>query len=746
MPINNSGELSFFWPSVQDAEYYKVRFYKNNSYSFIASTSETGYQVTGLSEGNSVSGDVYHIIDDQPSIDKYSLPTQYFDVFNFHDLNKSLVFSGMSLNGIPLNLSSISNITTASGISFNKQSTINVLIQNPRDNLNINYFEEEPFLTGIKYRSVYLLSDNVDYTQVDNFTFSSENPGSTSRSYITEIIAEDYYGSGITGNINIYNQPIELQSLNISKTAKDTGLLNDFSLTYTTDAEYVDYSFYDNPYITGTPFLTGRSNDPYEFSVTLPLGTTGYLELVPYDWFGSGIKYSEPNYFYSESTDLSTITYNTFNSINVSHDSDFGFAEVLASYSDTSESGSFIYLSVDSGNSSSFDGNSLLTGELYSSSGYSFNYFDHLNENHFEIIGQNVKTQPFFFNFKLIQSGTHNLEAESQIQFNARVPSIENANIAFDYDNGITSLNFITEPFYTYTGVDVLISGSNNSSYQLYSGSGFSDSNLDYYADIQLVHSQNHNFIFDSSFVSGSGVMPSVSFSLANFSPIENIASFSLTNETTAPINQILCYGKYSLESIESSGYIGDNLSGFLNFNDYPNHQLQDVSLNLNSFPAPTGIHANQIYPSTGIGFTGAYESGTHFMYRFVPYNGYGAGHVTDAIPYEFFLNASTQEQQESIEDLNEKVNELNNAKVSMYSDSVNIPSGNYSLTVDYSVAGFTDIPHVVGILSTNNNDDPILGLILSGDPTTTSSTFILSDQVDSTGYKLKYIASEDII
>lgn len=746
MSVSNTGVLNFTWPEVQDAEYYKLKFYKNESYSRAANTSETGFQITGLREGDSVYVDVYNFINGQTSIEKFTSPVQSVDVFNFHNFNQSLAFSGISLDGVPLDLTFNANAITASGVSLNENSSINLFIQNPRDNNTISYFNEEPFLTGVKYRSVYSLSDNTNYTEASDFNFITTNPGKLSRSYTTEVIVQDYYGSGITGYIFASGQLPQVSSLKTFRTTTETGLSIDFIGEYSSRLQYIDYFFYDNPHHTGNSFVSGSVSDSNRFSVSIPLDTTGYLQLLPHDWFGSGELYSEPDYFYSNISSTTEESYNSFDNVSVDYGSSFGFANIFAQYSDISNSGSLIYFSIDSGNNSKFNSDSLFTGQLNNASGYEWNYFNYLDPDQFVDSSFNNTKQPFFVNFKLIQDQSNVLEAEDQIQFNAATPSIRNSNIIFNYQQGLTSLQFSTFPNYTYTGIDILISGKNDSNYHTYTGSLLSVNDIEYYADIQLVHSQDDSIVFDASFASGSGSMPSLEFERTDFNEVESIANFYLSNPTSIPINGISAYGRYSFHNIEGSGYIGDTLSGLLNFEDYLNYESQNAIIGLNSLPAPTGITRNDIYTSTGIGFTGFYESGAHFQYRFLPNNGYGTGHATPSIPYEFFFNAITEKHQDSLDALSDQVENLENLAVSLYSDNVTIASGDCSVTVDYSVAGFTGVPHVVGTLSTVNQDDPILGFVLSGEPTSTSASFILSDQVTSTGYKLKYLASENII
>ena len=63
-------------------------------------------------------------------------------------------------------------------------------------------------------------------------------------------------------------------------------------------------------------------------------------------------------------------------------------------------------------------------------------------------------------------------------------------------------------------------------------------------------------------------------------------------------------------------------------------------------------------------------------------------------------------------------------------------------VTVDYTKAGFATPPSVVGTMVSYNPDDPIMGIQLSGQPTTTGATFVFSDELPSTGYTLEVLSA----
>ena len=68
--------------------------------------------------------------------------------------------------------------------------------------------------------------------------------------------------------------------------------------------------------------------------------------------------------------------------------------------------------------------------------------------------------------------------------------------------------------------------------------------------------------------------------------------------------------------------------------------------------------------------------------------------------------------------------------------------SGVSSITINYSSAGFTSEPAVVGTLRSTGANDPIIGVQLSGAPSTTSATFVFSDSIPSDNYTFDVLAS----
>ena len=77
-----------------------------------------------------------------------------------------------------------------------------------------------------------------------------------------------------------------------------------------------------------------------------------------------------------------------------------------------------------------------------------------------------------------------------------------------------------------------------------------------------------------------------------------------------------------------------------------------------------------------------------------------------------------------------------------VYAVQEDVSEGAISVTIDYSSVGFASAPAVVGSLTSYVADDPIIGVQLSGNPSTSSAVFMFSDEIPSTGYKIDVLAS----
>lgn len=752
MPTNNTGVISFNWNVDPDADFYKVKFYKNDTFSNLISTAYTSYDFSGVQEGDFVRGDLYSVKDGQVALTKTELTGQSFDVYNFHDIGKGLQFSGFNVNGIGQNfiIDSHSHYVS-SGRYFEGQAIIDIDITNPRNDSSISYFTQEPFLTGIKSRSIYDLNDSITtFTAVDAFSMPAYNTGTGGRDFIFQIVADDYYGESITGNIYLTNQPVELTTVSILSETTGNQFENNISLFYSTTPTGLEYVVYHDSNFTGTFLTSGITNQTDNIDISIPTGVTGYLKMIPYDWFGSGLHYYHGEYLYSDAIEYDPDIMNNITNEIVELQEEFGVVQVRADYNNVNLTGSYFALSIDPDTSSKFTSNSYHTGLFDSlSTGFNFNYMNHYNSSEVFTV-YDTKYQNFIFNLDLFKSGSSTLEASRQIEFAANTPSIIFSGINHDYLNGLTALNFITEPEYSFTGVDILFSGQYESAYRLYSGESFITGEIDYHADIKLVKADDHSLVFDSTFISGSGLTPSLEVEISPTIPVEAMAIIDVNlSADSPPVNAVNVYSKKAfLDTSTGVEGLSDNLNEFSEFNDYLNYFFNQSNTGPNTFHAPTGITANQTYTFESADTTGTYSSGSYFLYKFLPINGYGSGNVSDNVLVNYPANTFTESQNENISNIEDEVAALAGGGGSaggstVYCRTVDISQGVSSFSIDYSDANFTVAPHIVGSLSTSGPDDPILSFIISGEPTTGAATFFLSDTTDSDKYKLKYFASQ---
>jgi len=77
-----------------------------------------------------------------------------------------------------------------------------------------------------------------------------------------------------------------------------------------------------------------------------------------------------------------------------------------------------------------------------------------------------------------------------------------------------------------------------------------------------------------------------------------------------------------------------------------------------------------------------------------------------------------------------------------VYAIQEDVDEDSISVTIDYSSVGFATAPAVVGSLTSYIANDPIIGIQLSGNPSTSSAVFMFSDEIPSTGYKIDVLAS----
>ena len=73
---------------------------------------------------------------------------------------------------------------------------------------------------------------------------------------------------------------------------------------------------------------------------------------------------------------------------------------------------------------------------------------------------------------------------------------------------------------------------------------------------------------------------------------------------------------------------------------------------------------------------------------------------------------------------------------------TIDVTMGSSEASVNYASVGFASAPKVVGTIMSTDSNDPIMGIMLKGAPATTGATFMLSDEVSTSNYKIQILAS----
>ncbi|MCH1416286.1 MAG: hypothetical protein L7S72_03680 [Flavobacteriales bacterium] len=733
MALPTTGYIDFNWTPTPDVDGYYLHVYKNGTNFNTFNLSTNSFRLSGLKEGDFAHARVYSYIGSNTSRNYTSLARQTIPVFNFHVSGKTFEFNKLSLNNKSLNFSETVSGYHATGQYSNNQSLLSFSVINPRDDSTLSYFGEDPFFSGAQYKAKRELTE-LESFDLNSFTFSSKN-SYDSRNYTAQIVVNDYYGSGITGNIHLNNEPISINSVTLQNAYLDDSTATISIIPkYSTTATGVEYILYDDDTLS-TYHNSGITASVSNFSTTIPFDSTGFLHLRPYDWFGSGHLLERNQLIYLSSEEF--IPKNAIKNFRIENDETPNYLTVYADYNNITTSGSYFTLSIDPDASQSFGGDSYFTGVIEDlTSGFLFNSFDNRTGDH----------ENFYFNLNLHQSGSNSFEDSAQKFSFSPKPKFLTSGISFDYVNGITTLEFDSEPEYSFSGIDVLFSGQDTMSYELYSGTFYQSGDIEVQASVKLVNSDDNSQVFDQINFSGSGDNQFLKASLFGgaFNAADGLIYFSLENSRpSVSINSINVYSQPSL--VETSISIGEELSGVRIFKNYTNH-FQEVT-SIGNYPslAPTGMGRNIVYDSTGVGFTGEYESGRHFVYRFEPVNGYGTGQATDPITAEYTLNPISENTENALIDLEGAVSELGST-ISYYITTSGIESGVCHMNVDWS----TEFdPSTAPIISSNvisyNPDDHIIGSQISGFPTISGATFIFTDDIPNTGYFLNITAIEPL-
>jgi len=373
---------------------------------------------------------------------------------------------------------------------------------------------------------------------------------------------------------------------------------------------------------------------------------------------------------------------------------------INAIYSATTgnQSGHYFDISIDPVLSGAFSPYSYSTGYLYpymssgvlTHTGHSFNYFESRTGTH----------DTFYATLNLYQSGTNSLADSATSSIRIPYPVFIDSGVSFNYSLGESKLGFKSEPPYTFSGIDILFSGEGSSEYITFSGNSFKSGSLYPHAKTRIVKASDHSIIYDSLDLSGAGLLPKIRTNPIGFSSLEATINTVLLRSNDVPIEYVRVYQKPAFRVIRDGrdGTLPESFLDILNFKDFTGGQTLVSGFSGGSFNSaysgsgysggfflentimghyidspPKGISTSSEYTSsytgilisgfsgdpltgsfnpnyTGSGYSGAwtgyYESGRDYLYKFVPYNGFGSGYSTEAQVFRFepnLLSANTE-------------------------------------------------------------------------------------------------------
>jgi len=630
MNLPSTGFLDFAWPSGTGAEAYSFKAYKNNAFYDNFYTTHTGIRVSGLIEGDAMYGYVYPYINGNISssfqiVEEQTVPVAWFDeTFSFD-------FISVDQNNI-----SLSNNFGESSYTEGR-ARINFDLINPRTSGVITGFDSDPLLSSVVYESRYSDTTSIESFNLSNNSFISRNSSKLFRIYTASIIVEDYHGRLITGDIELSNSPIQINSIDYQfVSGNDTTQELLFHSDYSASCIKVDYFTYDSNELTGQYLSSGESHTPNNYSMSIDNGFSGAILIIPHDWFGSGDYYLIKDFSLAEQVETEYI--NNIDYLNL-EGSDYGSFMVSSDYISNHSSGSYFHLSINDSTGSHFTESALYTGAFNDlSSGIDFNYFNTLTTSDTDNL-----TKLYHINVQLYKSGSQKLEDERSVSGSYDIPHFNDSDIAFDYALGVTTTSFDVSSTLDFTGISVLYSGKDATGYSPAVDYSLETGSIETTTSFKLVRSNDRDFIFDELYVSGSGQSMSPNISMGQFTTTDALFPVYITNNNPGvAINQLHKYGRFSFKDVsDGDDILPASYSGILNFEDFTSHALGVHFLGSSFLPAPTGLARNQEYSIEGTDCI--YESGLHYMYRFVPENGYGTGEPSDVLYAEFPLNNFTQ-------------------------------------------------------------------------------------------------------
>lgn len=722
--LPDTGTIDFSWANIQNVDGYYINLLKNGTHQGTLNSTGNYFSISGLVENDEVGGTVY------PYSGSYVYPTgielisKKVPVTNFNISGSTLDFDSMIIDGVSMPMNSSPSGYHFTG-SYNEGSSyLKFSILTPRSGgLNITHSNEEPFFSGVSY-NIKNNSSIIESNKINGFDFIFNNQYE-SRDLELEIIAHDIYESKVTGNIYLNNDPISISNLNVYLDSSNISGSGSFQLVPSFDSvpKSLSYTLFNED--KTSVIASGLSQNPQNVTGFFPLDTTGFLELIPYDWYGSGFKHLKDDPIFFESSNY--IPANDIKFFYTDNDT-ISSIDIFAEYNKNNNVGSYFKFSVDSNSGTFFNSQSYLTGISDSMNEVSFDYFDLRTGTH----------ERFYYNAELIQSGTNLIESSGSFSNELRFPHFTSSGLSFDYQNGLTTAIFNSFPNFIFSGIDLLYSGFKDTGYAIYSGESVQNNDIVFESKIKIVNSSNHSKVYDSLFISGSGETPSLVAYESNDQYLDatNNFNFDTVNRLTV-IDSINVYRKPVIGNI--SGEISSNLSGVLEFNDYLNYPLSNISFGFYSDPAPFNIEPSSKVQLSGY-YSGCYYSGRHYAYRFEPVNAYNTGNISPVIISEFTQNSIAGGVEAGQAKFDEAISELSSKTHSII---IPAPTGVYTTGIRFTDISNNNSYNSIPQLVTSIQNNPNLPFMYDSSTSNISKTgfFInFSDRILSTGYYINLI------
>lgn len=539
---------------------------------------------------------------------------QYVPITNFHNTNdKKIEYNGININGVTQSfLKQEDGSYYFSGQYIEQSIDINLSAINPRDN-EILVPGEEPFYSGISYEVSCTtgvvasgFQESLDFLFYNNYE---------QRDLGFKFVLEDVYNSGTTGLINL-SKPIpsvtsETSSFNTGYNSYASSGVITFNLAYSNKVNFFDYTFYNDTNYTGI-LSSGRSYNIYSSTGLFPINQTGYLEIVPHDWFGTGQPYyrSNPIITFTE-VEIPVNTFNSFSGYNEQTGINFVF-----SIEENNSEGSFIEYSI-SPNVAHFHNGCNSTGSIHGGlTGRKFNVYDLRDK------GQDN----FYYRFDLIRSGTNVIEDQRSGLMVCTSPAFTSSGISFDYNLGLTK--FSTEHNHESLGlVDAYYSGNGDTSFNLYSSEVevYGEKNPSFRFELR---DKNTQVVLDEGDISATANRPSLFLGDITFPSLE-ASTNCVIKRSTDPVKSVTVYKKPTFEYVSGNG-VPAAYKNNQAFNDYLSFEYEDgIPIGHYIDRAPEGSPARDTEYIDSVNNI-AYLSGLKYVYRFMPLDGYGTGYISD--------------------------------------------------------------------------------------------------------------------